>query len=151
MPIREATNSDAEEIRELVFSVLLSYGLTPDPASTDSDLADLHANYFEKGGWFSVLEEGHVIIGTCGLYPIDAQTCELRKMYLSPLYRGKGLGRMLLEHALRTAEELGYHTVTLETASVLKEAIALYKKYGFTQVKADHLSCRCDQAYRKDL
>ena len=37
--------------------------------------------------------------------------------------------------------------MTLETASVLKEAIALYESYGFVEYEPDHLSARCDQAY----
>jgi hypothetical protein len=39
----------------------------------------------------------------------------------------------------------------LETASALKEAIALYKSYGFAEYTPDHLSSRCDQAYMLEL
>jgi putative acetyltransferase len=70
---------------------------------------------------------------------------------LSASHRGKGLGRTLLEDALRQAEKLGFSVVTLETASVLREAIALYRKYGFEPYASSHLSARCDQAYRKVL
>ena len=72
-------------------------------------------------------------------------------MYLQKAYRGKGLGKFLLEDALSRARQLGFKTMILETASVLKEAIALYKNYGFVEYQPDHMSERCDQAYALDL
>ena len=101
---------------------------------------------------FYVLEEQDgSIVGSYGLYPMEPGVCELRKMYLHRDYRGRGLGRRLLEDALARARQLGFRRITLETASVLKEAIRLYESYGFKPFKADHLSCRCDQAYALDL
>jgi len=151
MNIRDASNADIPAIRELVFGVLKSYGLKPDPTTTDRDLDDIERSYFHGGGRFSVLEDEGRIIGSYGLWRIDDHECELRKMYLSAGHRGKGLGRLLLEHALRSAEQLGFWAVCLETASILKEARALYVKYGFMPYHPAHLSARCDQAYRKDL
>ena len=151
MNIRDASNSDASAVRDLVFGILESYGLCPDPANTDQDLNDIEKSYFHSGGVFAVLEDDGHIIGSYGLWRISGRECELRKMYLSGAHRGKGLGRALLEHALRRAEELGFLEVCLETASVLTEAIALYRKFGFTPYKSEHLSARCNQAYRKVL
>ena len=149
MHLREATNADAPAIKELVFSILASYGLNPDPACTDKDLEDIETNYFRNNGYFAVLEAGGAIIGSYGIWRMKAEECELRKMYLDARHRGKGLGKMLLEHALRKAEELSYKVVCLETASVLVEAIALYEKYGFSPYQPEHMSTRCNQAYRK--
>ncbi len=150
--LRPANNSDREEITRLVFDVLREYGLKPDPASTDADLVDIKSSYFDRGGTFFVLEEKDgSIVGAYGLYPMEKQTCELRKMYLQKAYRGKGLGKFLLEDALSRARQLGFKTMMLETASVLKEAIALYKSYGFVEYQPDHMSDRCDQAYTLKL
>ena len=146
--MRLADNRDGEDIARLVFDVLREYGLKPDPASTDADLKDIESSYFQRGGTFLVLEDKDgSVIGAYGLYPMEQQACELRKMYLHKVYRGKGLGKFLLEDALSRAKQLGFETMVLETASVLKEAIALYKSYGFVEYTPDHLSSRCDQAY----
>ena len=135
-----------------MFTVLGEYGLQPDPASTDADLDDIEGSYFARGGTFSVLEdEDGSVVGACGLCPVQGRTCELRKMYLRRTHRGRGLGKLLLEDALASARELGFTCVTLETASVLKEAIALYKRYGFVPCPSDHLAARCDQAYILEL
>jgi putative acetyltransferase len=150
--IREATNKDQPAVTKLIYGILEDYKLKHDPNSTDADLMDIEKNYTARNGLFDLLEdENGKIIATVGLYKIDDETCELRKMYLDKNQRGKGLGKFLLEHALKRARELGYKKVVLETASVLKEAIGLYEKYGFIKYQADHLSNRCDQSYYLEL
>ena len=150
--LRLANNRDCKDISGLVFGVLKEYGLKPDPATTDADIEDIESSYFKRGGTFLVFEEKDgSIIGAYGLYPMEEQTCELRKMYLHRAYRGGELGKFLLEDALSRAKQLGFKTMVLETASVLKEAIALYKSYGFVEYTPEHLSSRCDQAYSLTL
>ncbi|MDT8301685.1 MAG: GNAT family N-acetyltransferase [Sedimentisphaerales bacterium] len=146
--LRLANNTDCGKVTELVYGVLKEYGLKPDPGATDIDLKDIEQSYFERGGAFYVLEEEDgSIIGAYGLYLIDEQTCELRKMYLHRSYRGKGLGKLLLEDALTKANQIGFKKMILETASVLIEAISLYRSYGFVEYEPEHLSSRCDQAF----
>ena len=146
--IRPATNSDSGRIKRLVFGILEEYGLKSDTSSTDKDLDDIEYYYTNNDGYFAVITNAeNLIIASTGLFKINKTTCELRKMYLSKRFRGKGLGRFLLEFSLDKAKELGYSQVVLETASVLKEAIGLYKSYGFSEETGGHLSSRCDQRY----
>jgi putative acetyltransferase len=147
MNLRPATNADSESIKSVVFSVLKEYGLKPDSNSTDKDLDSIEESYFLSNGFFGVVEIENSIVATVGLHQVDATTCELRKMYSLPSQRGKGLGKSIIEFALSKAKELGYKRVILETASPLKEAIGLYKKYGFKEFTPEHLSSRCDQAF----
>jgi putative acetyltransferase len=150
--LRPANNKDCEKIANLVYDVLREYDLKPDPEAADADLKDIEHSYFERGGTFYVLEEKDgSIIGAYGLYRVEKQTCELRKMYLHSTYRGKGLGKFLLDSALSEARQLGFKRIILETASVLKEAISLYKSYGFGEYQPEHLSSRCDQAFILEL
>ncbi len=150
--IRAAANADRERITALVFGVLAEYGLRPDAETTDADLRDIESAYFARGGLFEVIEDGRgQLLGTCGLYPLDAETCELRKMYLAPEARGLGLGKRLLERAVEYARRAGFKIIVLETASVLEDAIRLYTRFGFAPVESDHLAARCDQAYALKL
>jgi putative acetyltransferase len=150
--LRPATNADREQVKDLVFTALAEYSLKPAPDATDADIDDIEQAYFARGGTFRVLETADgAIIGAYGLYPMEDGSCELRKMYLRRDYRGQGLGKHLLDDALADARRLGFTHVVLETASVLKEAIALYESYGFTPYQPDHLAPRCDQAYRMEL
>jgi putative acetyltransferase len=150
--IRAATNRDVERVKELVFTTQHEYGLPPDPETTDADLADIEASYFKTGGMFEVLEdEAGNLLGTVGVYPLDDETCELRKMYFAPALRGRGMGRQLLERTVSHARRLGFKRMTLETASVLERAIKLYTRFGFKPMKLNHITARRDRAYFLDL
>ena len=150
--LRQATPADSGPALALVTAVLAQYGLQADPAGTDADLADFAGNYFSRGGDFAVLTDGAgQLVGTCGLYPLADGVVELRKMYLAPAFRGQGQGRRLLEWALARARALGFRRMTLETAQVLREAIALYERNGFKPDCAGLHSCRCDSGYARDL
>ena len=152
LKLRPATNADAEAVRTLVFGVLREYGLTPSPEDTDADLFDIEGSYHRRGGRFDVLVDGDAtIIATIGLFPLGDGTVELRKMYLERRHRGQGHGRRLLEHALAEAKRMGFRRITLETASVLTEAVALYQRYGFRPCASDHMAAQCDQVFELHL
>lgn len=143
---RQATNDDMACVTEIIYQTLREYGLSPDPGETDKDLSDFEKYYFSRGGYFEVCEVDGVVVGSWGLYPRDPGSCELRKMYLLSNQRGKGIGKEMMLRSLAKARELGFKRVELETASVLKEAIEIYKKFGFKPITGRHLAARCDQA-----
>lgn len=143
--LRLATNADCPAVRTMVFEVLREYGLIPDPEDTDADLEDLEGFY--SAGWFVVLESKDGVIGSVGLLPMSEGVVELRKMYLHREWRGRGLGRGLLEAALAEARHRGARKVVLGTAGVLVEAVELYKRFGFQTSKERHPATRCDQSW----
>lgn len=149
--IRPATNDDCINVQNLVFSVLREYDLKPDPEHTDKDISDIETNYLNRGGLFEVLEDKNGrLLGTVGLFPLDDKRIELRKMYFAKELRGRGLGKETLKRMIATAAEKGYEKIVLETASVLKEAIGLYKKFGFIETH-DKNAPRCDQSFYLNL
>lgn len=148
---RPATNADCENVKSLIFGILREYGFQPDEAGTDADLNNLEANYAARGGAFEVLQDAQGnLVGTVGLYPMNKETVELRKMYLAKELRGRGVGKNTLERAIERARELGFKRIHLETAGVLKEAVGLYRKFGF-QPTCERHTPRCDQAYTLDI
>lgn len=152
LKLRSAQSADSAAIRALVFDGLREYGLEPDEGSTDADLLEVEAAYGQRGGFFGVVEnEAGTIVGTYGLYPRQEGVAEIRKMYLRPALRGRGLGNFLLDSLLLLAKEKGYTRLELETAGVLKEAMCLYTKKGFKPVCREEMSCRCDQVFALDL
>jgi N-acetylglutamate synthase-like GNAT family acetyltransferase len=74
----------------------------------------------------------------------EGRKCELVKMFVHPSQRGKGLGQFLLDRAIEQAKALGFTEMELETASVLKEAIGLYRKAGFVETESGPHAKRCD-------
>ena len=150
--VRRALPSDLAAIRAIVQGVLAEYGLTADPEGTDSDLADLEKSYFAPGGTFEVaVAPDGSIAGCCGVMSLGSKTCELRKMYLAKGARRLGLGGRLLQRALAFAKGRGFQRMELETASVMKDAIALYSGAGFKPIARPLQARRCDQAFGLDL
>jgi N-acetylglutamate synthase-like GNAT family acetyltransferase len=149
--LREATNADMPAVWSLISSVLRCYGITSNRQTTDRDLTDIEANYGNGKGSFFVLLKGEAIIGTVALHHETQGICELCRMYLASAYRGQGLGRRLLEHGVRVARERGYKEICLKTASVLVEAISLYKRGGFRTVEGAVKCGNCDLEMRRML
>jgi len=151
--LREATSDDGPAIRAVVASVMGEYGLLSDLEAYDADLRNIVASYSGRGGTFRVVTsvEGR-IVGCGGLYPVDEREAEIRRMYLLREVRGVGVGRMLLEELIGYARARRFERVVLETASVLKEAISLYRKRGFVPTAHRGPALRqCDQAYALGL
>jgi GNAT superfamily N-acetyltransferase len=149
--IRDYRAGDDARIWEILKAALAVYGLVSQPESTDRDLLDIHGSYFSSGGTFRVLEIDERLVGTYGLHDEGHGVAELRKMYLDPVYKGRGLGKMLLEDVLITARQRGFRTIILESNSNLVEAAALYRRYGFVDMDRKHMASRCDYALRLDL
>ena len=149
--LRQATNDDIGAIQHVVFSVLEEYGLTPDPSGKDADLTDIESNYNTPNGFFGVVLDNSVIIGTIGLFRVSEEAAELRKMYVLPAYRGSGIGKWMLETVIGIARAKGYTVLTLETIAPLKEAIALYLSYGFSEIAPKEINDRVDRAFALQL
>ena len=155
--IRPASNSDTAAIREIVHTCLHEFGLVPDHRDTDID--DIEKMFWKPGGMFDVLvnivtDQNHEVIGTVGLLVLTDRphVCELRKMYLPPTWRGKGLGKILLDDALKRAAELGFKRMELETSTLMTKAIALYRRSGFVDIQRDsEPNDRCELTMAMDL
>lgn len=145
--LRAATAADEERVRALVFAVLDEYEIEPAPKTADRDLYDLEGFYAD--GMFAVLETADgEIIGTVGIAPLgdgDDGVCELRKMYLMPKFRGRGLGARLLKHAIAQARSLGFSRIDLNTKRIMEEAVGIYLKFGFVPVEGSPSDRRSDQ------
>jgi putative acetyltransferase len=91
--------------------------------------------YFQPpdGTFLVAFEDGEAIAcGGVGRY--DHATGELRRMYVLPAHRGRGLGRVILEQLEDAARELGYTKMRLETGNEAPEAIGLYSSSGYVPV-----------------
>lgn len=144
--LRPARSGDEPVVRTLIAQILGSYGMNLSLAKTDSDLADLEKYYARPGASFDVLIErsSGQIVATVALEPHHSGDCELRKMYLASQHRGKGLGKYLLVHAILRARALGYRRILAGTTASLKEAIALYERFGFERIDGPKLAARAE-------
>jgi putative acetyltransferase len=92
----------------------------------------------DPGGFIFLAAEGNQIVGTAALIKTGSHDFELAKMTVDAAYRGKGISKLLIEKCIRQAKQAGASHLHLVSNHQLKEAIALYEKYGFkhTPIKA---------------
>lgn len=150
--IRPWQPGDRQAAATLIQSVLAEYGLGWEPDGADQDVLNVETCYLETGGEFWVIDHNGQLVGTGAYYPIARgdQAVEIRKMYLLPTVRGRGLGTVLLT-ALETAiAARGFAEIWLETASVLREAVHLYERRGYVPATGVE-TARCDRVYRKAI
>jgi GNAT superfamily N-acetyltransferase len=83
-----------------------------------------------RGAFLIVYQEG-TPVGCGALRLIDAETAELKRMYVSPTVRGRGLGRRLVAALEAEARALGVRRLVLETGVRQAAALALYRATGF--------------------
>lgn len=144
---------DREAVVSVLGQVLTEYGLNFEPEDADEDVVNVQSHYMDRGGEFWVIEKDGKIVGTAAFFPLHDRpdVAEIRKMYLLPAARGQGLGRKLLTLLEDRAREQGFTYARLETAAVLKEAIALYESAGYTSAPDSVATRRCDRVLIKPL
>jgi GNAT superfamily N-acetyltransferase len=110
------------------------YGINMSYQGVKTELASLPGYYAAPRGRLLLLYEGEEAAGCGAFRPIDEKVCELKRMYVKPEFRGKGLGRAIAVRLLEEARKSGYKIARLDTATFLKEAQALYQSLGFQVV-----------------
>lgn len=81
-----------------------------------------------------VLYDNDKAIGCGAFKPYDDITVEVKRMFVLPEYRGKGIGLAILTALEQWAAELGYKACILETGKKQPEAIQLYRKAGYATI-----------------
>src|SRR5207253_3329661 len=121
----------ANGFRSLVADTLREFDFEPDlELDPDLDEPGIYARL-----WIAVT--GDEVVGSVALRDLGDHQLELKRMYLRPDQRGRGLGKRLLAIALDWARANGTKVVTLDTSERMAAARRLYEAYGFRRVPGD--------------
>ena len=121
--------------RELFLEYAQSLGFSLCFQNFDAELAGLPGHYAPPEGRLLLVEYDGQLAGCVALHKLESGICEMKRLYLRPRFRGKGLGRVLAERVIAEARQIGYQRMRLDTVEpVMKDAVALYRKLGFTEI-----------------
>lgn len=138
--LRNIEKRDNKEIACLIRSVFREFRIDrPGTVYFDPTTDDLYTLFSVSGSEYWIAEDDGIIIGGCGVFPtpgLPEHCAELVKLYLRADYRGKGLGRMLMEKTFKSAKALGFKQLYLESLPELSRALSLYEKTGFRMIPA---------------
>lgn len=72
--------------------------------------------------------------GCVALRPLDERRCEMKRLYVRPAYRERGLGGQLIQRVIDEARSIGYECLLLDTLPFLTDAIGMYRRRGFVDI-----------------
>jgi putative acetyltransferase len=136
LTIKQAeSGAQIAQVRELFLEYAKSLGFSLCFQSFDQELAGLPGDYAPPAGRLLLAEYEGQLAGCVALHRLAPEICEIKRLYLRPAFRGKGLGRRLAEIIISEARGIGYQRLRLDTVEpVMKDAVALYRMLGFREV-----------------
>ena len=143
--IRTATATDLEFVRELFREYQAGLGIDLCFQDFETELAELPGVYSPPEGNLWIHDGG--VVAVKPLKDEAIRTCEMKRLYVRPEYRGTGLGRNLAKTTVDWARVAGYARVKLDTLARLEPAVRLYRSLGFIETKSYNFNPENDVLY----
>jgi putative acetyltransferase len=101
----------------------------------DEEVAKLPGDYAPPSGRLFLAVDGAEVMGCVALRKIGDGVGEMKRLYVRPEFRGRGLGRTLTEKLIAEAKQIGYTSLRLDTLpGKMDQAIAMYRAFGFKEI-----------------
>ena len=135
LTIRPATSdADLDAARRLFRAYAESLDFDLCFQDFESELDALPGDYAPPDGALLLAEADNTIAGCVALRPMDDDsTCEMKRLYVEPPFRGEGVGRALATAIVDKARVLGYDVMRLDTVKSMTAARRLYASLGFEE------------------
>lgn len=98
------------------------------------ELDGLPGDYARPTGRLFIAFDGEAPAGCGALRRLEENVCEMKRLYVRPSYRGRGIGGNLIAALLNAAREIGYARMRLDTLPSMTQAIALYRALGLREI-----------------
>ena len=135
LEVREATGPDLlEAARGLILRHAAALGDVPGVARVRGDASNLPGPYAPPAGALFVATLAGNPAGCVAFKRLDGETCEVKRMFVDPAFRKRGIARALMTRLLEEAPRRGYLRVRLGTLHTMTAAQALYRDVGFVEI-----------------
>lgn len=125
-----------EKARELFVEYAESLGFSLCFQNFEQELAGLPGDYAPPSGRLLLAEYRGQPAGCVALHRLGPGVCEMKRLYLRPQFRGRGLGRLQAEAIMAEARAIGYSKMRLDTVEpVMPNAVAMYRRLGFREIE----------------
>ncbi|MBS0169694.1 MAG: GNAT family N-acetyltransferase [Nitrospira sp.] len=121
-----------QQARRLVEEYATSLNMDLSFQNFASEIEHLAREYAPPNGAFLLAEENGAFFGCVGVRLFSDNVGEVKRLYVRPAARGRGVGYLLAKSIVATAKQLGYTRLLLDTLPSMKEAQSLYISLGFT-------------------
>ena len=129
------SDDDIQQARVLFEEYASGVGISLCFQNFDQELKNLPGDYAPPDGRLLLAAEDDQLAGCIALRKLAPRTCEIKRLFVRPAYRGKRLGRVLVESVIDEARKLGYTQMRLDTLpGRMDKAIALYHALGFVEI-----------------
>ena len=125
-----------EEVRTLLREYAETLDIDLSFQAFESELAELPGRYEPPTGRLLLALEDGESAGCVALRKLDQETCEMKRLYVRPAFRGRRIGKALAEAAISQARSIGYVKIYLDTLESMSEARSLYVTLGFRETHA---------------
>jgi ribosomal protein S18 acetylase RimI-like enzyme len=122
--------------RELLRQYQRSLGIDLCFQDFETELLELPGAYAPPDGRLYTALIGVQLAGSIALRRHDANSCEMKRLYLRPEFLGRGFGKLMAEHIIQDARTIGYERILLDTLPSMQAAQGIYQKLGFRETKA---------------
>jgi GNAT superfamily N-acetyltransferase len=141
--IRPAVARDIPEVRAMLTAYVRWIGLDLAFQEIDDELAGLPGDYAPPRGALLVAQASDALtakpdglVAMIGLRPIDDRICEMKRLFVRPEARGRGVAKQLIDSILAEALRLKYEEIRLDTLPMMGDAQKLYVAMGFVDIDA---------------
>jgi ribosomal protein S18 acetylase RimI-like enzyme len=121
-------------VRELFREYSDAIGTDLEYQGFSAELASLPAPYVPPAGALLIARHAARVAGCVAMRKLDGNTCEMKRLYVRPEYRGSGLGKTLVEAVIQAARQAGYRELRLDTLPSMASAQSLYRRLGFLDI-----------------
>lgn len=139
--IEAVSPEQIEQVRTLFTEYRAELAVEPCFRSFDAEIASLPGSYAAPRGKVLLAKVVGQPVGCVGLRPFPTEgSCEMKRLYVRPPFRGDKIGRELAERVVLEARSLGYRYMRLDShPPSMGAAVKMYRRMGFVEVRPDPL------------